>query len=133
MLGEPFENKHLFWKKFNFRKFFWTVREKYFVGLLKTFASFPEDNFHEKYHFLWKNNVLFVFMRKLCVFLVETFWQKGQNCISGVPRNRFHFFEACGIFSAIQWKLHSRCLQVHSEEKMFSFLTKSFIFSIWDF
>ena len=141
-----------FEKTVKFQNVFGNVGKKFSAGLLKIFATFPEEFYHQKNtsfaetmsfsglcgffsYFGYKVSgktikTAFQFSRGTCFMKDKTV--KKLDLFQLRTLNIF-LFEACTIFSASLWKLQSRCPQNLSEGKMFSFLTKCFLFSFSDF
>ena len=62
MIGEPFEEKQLLWKKFILGHFR-TLRRTFSAGLLKKLPTFLEETFHGK-NFPFENYAIFGLMQK---------------------------------------------------------------------
>ena len=57
VLEELFEEKRLFWRKSKIQNVSGTVGKKFSLGLLKVFAMFPREKFHEKRTLLLKKTM----------------------------------------------------------------------------
>ena len=82
MLEELFEKERLFWKKSKIQNVPGTVGKKFSLGLLKVFATFPEEKFHEKRTLLLKKPCNF----RVCAVFFRFF---GRNV--PVRSSKLHF------------------------------------------
>ena len=103
MPNQHFEEKHFFWAEVYLQKFFRTASEKFWPEFWNLFRRFQRKFFKEK-TFLFKNSCLFPVNAEISSrYLVETFWQDVQNCISIVQRSKIPgrkcFFENVDFFS----------------------------------
>ena len=95
--------KNIFWAEVYLQKFFRTASEKFWLEFWNLFRCFQRKFFTEK-TFLFKKSCLFPVNAEISSrYLVETFWQDVQNCISIVQRSmipgRNCFFENVDFFS----------------------------------
>ena len=103
VLGDFFEKKHLFWKKFKLQKFFRTASEKFQLDFSNILQRFQRNFFPEK-TLLFKKSCLFPVNAEIfSEYSVETFWQDVQNCFSIVQRSMIPgkncFFENVDFFA----------------------------------
>ena len=99
-----FEEKHFVWAKVYLQIFFRTANGKFLPDFLNIFQRFQRKFFTEKKTFLFKKSCLFPVNAEISSgYLVETFWQNVQNCISIVHRSiipgKNSFFENVDFFS----------------------------------
>ena len=103
MPNQPFEEKHFFWTEVYIQYFFGIASEKFRPDFLNIFRLFQRKFFTEK-TFLFKKSCLFPVIAEISSeYLVETFCQDVQNCISIVQRSMIPgkncFFEIVDFFS----------------------------------
>ena len=102
VLGDFFEEKLFFWKKFHYIIFFGLRAKSYRPDFLNNFRRFRRKFLTEK-TFLFEKSCLFpVYAKVFSGYLGETFWQDGQNCTSIVQRimitGKKCFFENIDFF-----------------------------------
>ena len=103
MPNQLFDEKHFFWTEVYIQYFFGIASEKFRPDFLNIFRLFQRKFFTEK-TFLFKKSCLFPVIGEVSSgYLVETFWQDVQNCISIVQRSMIPgkncFFEKVDFFS----------------------------------
>ena len=132
-VGRTFWGKTFVFTKFYNPKYFRTESDKCSAVLLKLFATFAEQKFYEKGHFLWKNlpsNPFFGFFHIRTVEKIshgsfpKLFRQVSENWILGVQRIflskkclifRQTFFSFPDVDRGIFERLHKKYLPVCSE------------------